>query len=323
METVGTATPAGADKQTDQDARVKSARELMMERIDERHEQAISDQLLQPGTEGQATDGETIQVDDPKRYAVRVKIGDREEERSLDTVLNELQSSQGRLRSLSQRERELAAALAEKERLLEQQLTQQFSGQAAMDEDVDGRVAEVIKALGDGDPDTAATALRDVLKGRQTATPVNEAQLVGKLKAELAQEQYRAETMAIWDRFVEENPDFAPQLDADGNPVLSEARQYGDFLFERDYRARMEAGEISYQQALIETAEAVRKVLSGKPQGSETTKPSMFDERQERKRQLDQLPVAAGARSADQAPGGDESHAEVIRQMRKARGLPV
>lgn len=327
MTTVDTATQAGAEHATDEGARPKSAREVMMEHLGERHEQVLAEQTQQQAPAPTvATEGEAVLVDDPKRFKLRVKIGDREEEQSLDAVMNELRSSQGRLRSLSQREKELAAALAEKDRLIEQQLAAQMTASPATDEEIDARAAEIVGAIAEGEEDKAIAALRDVLrKGRQSATPVDATALVGQVKDELAKEQAAAQNATVWETFLADHPEFSEQVDDAGNVILSEERQYGDFLFERDFKPRIEAGEISYQQALIETAEAVKKTLAGKTGQDDANQADKdpFQERQERKRQLDNLPVAAGARSQGAAPATDESHADIIREMRKARGLPA
>jgi hypothetical protein len=324
MTTVDTATNPGAEQRTDEEGaqRPKSARETMMEQIDGRHEQALSGQIHQQAPLS-ADMEETVLVDDPKRFKLRVKIGDREEERSLDTVMNELQSSQGRLRSLSQRERDLQAALAEKERLLEQQLVAQLAAPETTDDEINARVSEVMNALVEGDEEKGAAALREVLKkGRQAATPIDEKQLVGRVKAELVREQEQTQAAEVWESFVAEHPEFSDQVNSEtGNPVLSEERQYGDYVFVRDFEKRVKTGEISYQQALNETAEKVRTVFA--KERSTVPQKSEIEKRQERKKQLDQLPVAAGAR-ADTAPGeAGESRADIIAQMRKARGLPA
>jgi hypothetical protein len=325
--TVDTATDAGAENRTDEGARQKSAREMMMERIDERHEQALADQVQQQTLAPAATtEGEAVLVDDPKRFKLRVQIGEREEERPLDSVLQELQTSQGRLRSLSQRERELAAALAEKDRLLEEQLAAQRDLPATTDEEIESRVAEITKALIEGDEDAAKAALKEIVgKGRQSATPLDETQLVEKVEARLQQKQTQAQLDAVWEDFVTKYPEFREEVDqASGTVRVSEERQYGDYLYEREYKARVATGEISYQQALVDVAEKTRKVFTGQKESTEEpARKDTLSERQERKRQIDQLPVAAGARAAAAADDAGESHADVIKQMRQARGLPV
>lgn len=326
MKTVETATDTGAENRTEEGAqRPKTAREEMMERIDERNEQALNDQIQQhaPATE-EATEDAAVLVDDPKRFKLRVKTGDGEEERSLDTVVNELQTMQGRMRSFSQREKDLEAALAEKERMLEAQLAAQalIADPEATDEEIDARVSEVMNALVEGDEEKGAAALREILKkGRQSATPVDENQLIGKVKAELKQEREQEQSAQIWESFVAEHPEFREKVDPDtGDSVLSEERKYGDYLFERDYKRRVTAGEISYQEALTQTAEGVRKVFAEKTPEPQPKNP--LEERLERKKQLDQLPVAASSRAPDSLNNAQESTSDVIAEMRKKRGLP-
>lgn len=326
MTTVDTAPKQGAEVVTDETTpRTKSARETMMDQIDERHKQTLVDQTHQENPVSEkTTEDETVLVDDPKRYKLRVKIGEREEDKSLDTVINELQSSQGRLRSLSQREKDLEAALADKERLLEQQLAAQLAETETTDEEIDARVSEVINALVEGDEEKGTAALREILKkGRQAATPIDETQLVGKVKAELAKDREQTQAATVWDSFVTEHPEFRAEVDPEtGNPILSEERKYGDYVFTRDYEKRVAAGEISYQQALSETAQAVRKVFA-KDINPDPPQKNNLEKRQERKRQLDQLPVAAGARADAVQTEAGESRADIIADMRKARGLPA
>lgn len=321
------ATENGAENQVDDGAeRPKTARELMMEQIDERHDQHQAEQVKEQGAAAAAaTEGETVLVDDLKRFKVRVKIGDREEERSLDSVMNELQSSQGRLRSSSQSEKELRAALAEKDRLLEEQLAAQMAGTETTDDEIGGRVSEAMAALIEGDEAKATAALLDVIKkGRPAATPLDETQLVDKVKNRLAAEDAVAQQAAVWEAFVSEHPEFREQVDpVTGAVSLSEERQYGDYLFERDFLPKIQAGEISYQEALKQTAEAAGKVFAKSATPTPPEKKDAFTERSERKRQLDQLPVAAGARNVAASEGAGESQADIIREMRKARGLPV
>lgn len=319
IDTVNAATDNGAEDSGTPEQRQPSLREQMMAQLEEQHENLVTEQLRRQTPEPTPRDAENgmVLVDDPKRFALKVKIGDREEDRSLDTVVNELHSLQGRVRSLSQRERDLAAALAEKERLLNQQVLAQINTDETTD-DLDARVSTVMSALIEGDEDTATNALRDILKsGRQKATPVDEGQIVGRLKAELQQEQQEQQMASVWESFVAENPEFRPQESDTGEVVLTEERQYGDYLYEREYAKRVEAGEISYQQALIDTAEKVRKVFSAKAEPRDP-----FDSRRERKKQLDQLPAASGSRAGGSANAADASPSDVIREMRRARGLP-
>jgi hypothetical protein len=331
MKTVDTATETGAEEKTEEEApRPKTARETMMEQIDERHDQVLAEQVHQQTPEPAAdAEPEAVVVDDPKRFRINIKIGETEEERSLDQVVNELQTSNGRVRSLSSRTKDLEAALAEKDRLLQDQLTAQaqLADAEATDEDIDARVSEVMNALVEGDEEKGAAALRELLrKGRHEATPVDEKALVGKVRSELAREQEQVQAAQVWTSFVEEFPEFRDQSDAEtGEPILSEERKYGDYVFERDFAPKVEAGELSYQEALSQTAEAVRKVFAkpAAPEAEGAVTKDPLEARRERKKQIDQLPVAAGGRVAETKEEAGESASDAIREMRKARGLSV
>lgn len=333
-ETVDTATGHGAEKKTGEEEvqRPKTARETAMEQIDQDRDAELEEELRQQQETPPAassTDDEPVTVDDPSRYKVRVKVGDGEEERSLSDVVNELQTSNGRVRSLSTQLKDRDAALAEKDRLLQEQLTAQaqHADPEATDEQIEARVSEVRDALIEGDEEKVTEFLRDVLKkGRQEATPVNEEELVGKVKTELKteqeQERAREEVAKVWESFVEEYPEFQAKEDPEtGEPVVTEAREYGDYIFERNYAPKLAAGELSYPEALRKAAEDVRKVFP--VQGVETDKGGL-DKRRERKKEIDQLPVAAGARTASAQPeSAEENHADTIAEMRKARSLPA
>jgi len=332
------ATRQGADVKTETEERTKTARELAMDGIEERHDEYVDGQIQSQNPEAEETtdDEKAVLVDEPARYKVRVKLGDREEERGLDSVVNELQTLQGRVRSMSGRETSLQAELQklqERSQQLEQQLTAQV--QAAVDEgttdlsdeDVEARVAEVTRALEDGDEEKVAEFFKDVYKGRQQqpTQTLDEDKIKSKvkteLKSELDKERLTEENAKIWNEFVEDNTDFQEQKDPEtGETVVSEKRQYGDFVFARDYQDKVVKGEISYREALDETAKAVSKVFD-KPEPEE--KKTELEKRQERKQELDQLPVAASvvARGAEET--GEEKPAEIIAEMRKARGLPA
>lgn len=316
--TVDGTTPTGVSDPQDEGQRQPSPREQMMARIEGQLEEQRRDQIhvpLDPGS-AETTDGGAQLVDDPQRFRVRVKVGDREEEKTLDSVLHELATANGRVRAVSKRERELEArerALAERE----QQISAQTATPSATDDDadVDGRIQAAMAALVEGDEEMAASALKSLLKGRrEPATPViDSAAVAAQVKEQLASEQ-------VWDDFVRENPDFREEFDAEGNPVLSEKRQFGDFIYMRDYASRVASGEISYREALKETAAAVGKAFSPPPAPAPPA-PSGREQREQRKAAIDNLPVAAGARAAGPAAEPDETNASIIAQMRKARGL--
>lgn len=320
------ATQQGAGKQTEE--RPKTARQVAQDQIDHDYDDHVEHQILAEDPDPKkTTDDETVLVDDLKRFKVRVKRGDGEEEKGLDSVMNELQTLQGRVRSMTNREKDLQQQLqqmAEKDGQLEQQLAAQRQLETTdNDEDIDASVSVMAAALINGDEDTVAENLRNILKqGRQSkTTPVDEEQIVSKVITKVTTERQQEEGKKVWDAFVKDNAVFQDQFDSEsGEKVVTEERKYGDFVYEQNYREKVASGEISYREALEKTAETVGKAFAQQPEAPEK---SELEKRQERKQDIDQLSVAAGVVADHKQSATEESVSDVIADMRKGRGLPT
>ena len=279
-------------------------------------------------------------VDDPAQYKVRVKLAGEEKELVLADVVagyqkNEVASERLRLagekqRELEQRERAL--------RDLESQLQLQNASLSNRDADTRGgdqgtnddlrsrlteRFSTSLGAMVEGNTDDAVNNMVDAVlaavQGRQQTTPttIDVRQIASQVKQTIDTEQ-------VWDRFLADNPEFREEYDGQGQPVFSKEREYGDFLYDRDYRPRVERGELSYHEALMATASDVKKVLSlpAVPQQEEQQQPHGQQTRQARKQSIDNIAVAAGARSAGPVVEQEESRSSILNDMRRSRGLP-
>jgi 23S rRNA G2069 N7-methylase RlmK/C1962 C5-methylase RlmI len=144
--------------------------------------------------------------------------------------------------------------------------------------------------------------------GRQAATPaIDEDAIIAKAEARIEAKRQEAENADAWREFVESNPAFADET--------SKQRQYGDYLFNTVYGPKLEAGELSYREALRAAAQDVATVFHGEPEAPAR------NVREERKQRIDNLPTA-GARAVRQAPKS-ESVEDVLEDMRRMRGQPV
>lgn len=306
-------------KQQEQQERPRSQREVMLESIEERVDEQRQGQFHQeaaPDTTRQ--ENQPVVVDDPQQFMVRVKVDGKEELKPLSEVVGSYQKNEvasERLRQASMTRKELEAwenNLKEKERQIE------LAGTVSEQTDPDDGLNEALGALVEGDTATAAQVIREMVnKGRQQTTPqVDEAAIAARVKEQIAGE-------TEWDRFLRDNPEFREEFDDAGNTIVTRERQYGDFVFERDFAGRVEKGELSYLEALNATAQEVRKVFSPPPaEVTQETQQTAAQKKLERKKAIDNIPVAAGARAAGAAAEVDETPSDVIANMRKARGLP-
>lgn len=168
------------------------------------------------------------------------------------------------------------------------------------DEDMDSLIDAYNDALVEGDTAKQKELMKSIIGGgRQQTTQapvVDEDAIIAKVEA-------KAENKKAWDDFIGSNAAFADET--------SKQRQYGDYLFDTVYSPQIRAGQISYREALVKTAEEVGKIFTP----GQTTR----EQKEERKRGIDNLPVAVGARAAS-AKTGIKSHEETIADMRRARG---
>jgi hypothetical protein len=289
-----------------------SNRELMLEQIGSRIDGERQEQEVAPVVQTVEVTTEPAGpkvVEDPASVMVRVKINGKEEEKPLADVLAGYQKNEAaseRLRQVAVKEKELSA----KEQELEE-IKRQIQLQTAQssDEDTDEVLRTAVSALVEGDLDTATKALQEAISKGRTPQVVTTPQRVDE-DALVDRVEQKLDGKKAWGTFLENNPVFADEN--------SRERKYGDFLFETKYDALMRSGEISYQQALIEVAKEVKETLAPPP-----PQKTAREVKQERKQSLDVLPIAAGARQAGAVEEKEETHASVISDMRKSRGLPV
>lgn len=283
---------------------------------------------------GNVTTEQAVRViDDPTQMRVRVKIDGEEKELSVADVVagyqkNEVASE--RLRKASEQRRELDArerAVQQLEAQIRLQ-SQDLSRPAASESNADGGddvmtqmkapIARALELFTEGDVEQASDLLAKAMmanKGRDTTTPAVDARQIAKqVKQELDGEH-------VWETFVRDNPEFQVSFDDQGQQIVSREREIGDLIYIRDYEAKVQSGEISYLEALNQTAAAAKRMFA--PAGSDTPKVSGSEERQSRKAALDNIVVAAGARGAGPVEEKEESRADVIASMRRSRHLPT
>jgi len=280
----------------------------------------------------------TVQVvDDPARFKVRVKVDGQEKELLVADVVTGYQKNEvasERLRKASERGRELDAreeALRNLEAQIKLQtvsLSQPSQGAITVPENGDdlqvqlkSAVSDAFSAMVDGDTEAATKLLVDaIVKGRpvvtETTPAIDPQQIAAQVRQTLNSEQ-------VWDNFVRDNPEFREEYDDQGTAIVSKQREYGDFIYARDFAPLVERGEISYQEALISTAKSVRDTFSPGIQPPPVPELTGTEQRQQRKQAIDNIAIAAGARSAGAVEEKEESRAEILSNMRKVRGLPA
>lgn len=182
---------------------------------------------------------------------------------------------------------------------------------------IDEQVNAAVEAIIEGDAEKAAAGLKDALvKGRgAAATPapvIDEEAIVAKatteVKAEIKEDELRRERTEAFDNFLSQNEAFADES--------SKERKYGDYLFATEFSQKIEAGEISYQEALVSCAERVNEIYPSTP-ASDPDPPPQPSAR-ERKKSLDKVPVAGGRAVKPAQP--EKTMDDALASMRKARG---
>lgn len=294
-----------SDSGTQDQQRPLTARELMFEQIGNKIDEERQGQEVE-GDTTETTDQAGKQVVDDLQMLVRVKVNGKEEEKPLAEVLTGYQKNEAaseRLRLAAAKEKDLAA----REKALNDQI--QLQSQLSADTDTDDDdLDQALSAIVEGNTDAAKQALRNAInKGR--TVPDTTPQVIDEdaLAQRIEQKQ---EVKKDWDTFLKANPEFAN--------ANSKERKYGDYLFNTKYAPLIEAGETSYHQALLDTANEVKGTLA-QPAAPKTPR----DLKLERKQSIDNLPIAAGARQTGAAAEAEETHGDIITQMRKGRNLPV
>ncbi len=221
--------------------------------------------------------------------------------RRLDQAAEERKALDALKKQLEERERQLAAAKAP-------------PSSEQDDEDVEAQIKAAMSALVDGDEEKATNAIKSVFKGRrEAATPtIDEEALVAKAAQRIEEKRTTEDNAKAWDEFVNSNAAFADET--------SKERQYGDYLFNTVYGPKVEAGELSYREALSKAAQDVTTVFHPQPQ-QQQPQPSARQQKEQRKAAIDNLPVA-GARAVRQ-PETEQTTDDVLAEMRASRGQPV
>ncbi|CAB4211916.1 hypothetical protein UFOVP1419_51 [uncultured Caudovirales phage] len=306
-------------------------REKDMAGIMARSDEELERQLA--GAGNVTTETNVRVVDDPAQYRVRVKIDGEEKELSVADVVagyqkNEVASE--RLRKASEQRRELDAReravqqLEAQMKLQSGNLSHSPSGDDQADNGDDAMtqmkapIARALELFTEGDVEEASNLLAKAMmanKGRENTTPAVDAkQIAQQVRQELDGEH-------VWETFVNNNPEFRVEFDDQGQQIISREREIGDLIYMRDYDAKVQSGEISYLEALTQTAAAAKRFVT--PEIPTQQKISGSEERQSRKAALDNIVVAAGARGAGPVEEKEESRADVIASMRKSRHLPT
>lgn len=235
---------------------------------------------------------------------VKVKVDGVEQELPISEVVKGYQVSTAANRRMQEAAEMRKAVEAEKAALLAQQ------GQRQMSQGEPVEVSRFVDALSEGDADAATEILQGLIAKPAAAPQIDETAIV-----ERVQQQF--ETRQAWADFVRENPSFADRTDEQGNPAEpTQERQYGDFLFATKYGPLVEQGQLSYREALNRTAADVTQVFT-RPDGKQVVRPQA----EARRQGLDHIPTATGR--AQLPPDGSKvkSPAEIIADMRRARGL--
>lgn len=294
-----------SDSGTQDQQRPLTARELMFEQIGNKIDESRQGQEVDDGTT-ETTDQTEKQVVDDLQMMVRVKVNGKEEEKPLAEVLTGYQKNEAaseRLRLAAAKEKDLAA----REKALNDQIQMQSQLSAETDTDDDDDLDQALNAIVEGNTDAAKQALRNAINKERTPSTTPQVIDEDAIAQRIEQKQV---VKKDWDTFLTANPEFA-----DAN---SRERQFGDYLFNTKYAPLIEAGDISYQQALLDTANEVKSTLT-QPAATKTPREIKL----ERKQSIDNLPIAAGARQTGAAAEQEETHGDIITQMRKGRNLPV
>ncbi len=321
---------SGNVEQQDEQQPVLSDRELALQQIDE--QLASEPKMLIAGEDAPAQEADQqlstkAEADEEgegkKPIMVKVKVDGVEKEMPIDEVVKGYQkdaAASKRLQQAAEKERELERQRAELEQLKAQMQSGKEivspSGQEPDADDLDRQIEEAMTAIVVGDDEKATELMKALIKGRGKATATQQIDidaLKQSVKQELVQEREATDREVAFQSFLEANPAFADES--------SPQRKYGDYLFQTKYAAQIEAGDISYLEALNEAAEEANRIYGPKEPDSgrgDVRSESTGTSKLERKKAIDNVPVA-GARAvkAAQAP---ETVNDTITEMRKARG---
>lgn len=300
-------------EEQDEQERQLSARELAMQEISDKLDSA-RDLVEEDDEDDQTEQAATIPAPSENVERVSVKVNGQEREISLEELKASYQKDQAAAERLRQAS-EMQKALQEREReLLEREaaLNRHSDAPEASKERIRELRRLAKNALLEGDVDASEeydNELDELLNHRAVSTRTPD---TGAIVAQITAQM---EAQNALKEFFEQNPDLQDITDENGSITRTKQREYGDYVFDAKYKPLMDAGQISYREALNRTVQEVRAIF---PQAA-----GIRGDIQERKRNLDTLPVATGARRVSATEDEDDSPAAVINQMRKARGLRI
>ena len=311
----------GSEEQADEQQPVLSERERVLQEIDE--EMVNVQQPLIDGQEPEDSGEEDQQLPaetEEKPQMVKVKVDGVEKEMPIDEVIRGYQKDSAaskRLQEAAEKERELQKQREELEQLQAQMQTGQGKepensqpSDNSDDDEYDQLLSDTMYAVTVGDDEEAKVHMKELLKRRDEGTATQKATVdavAQEVEERLEAKRAEREQESAFKSFLEANPTFAD--------VSSPQRKYGDYLFQTELAGKIEAGELSYQEALNQAAaEASRIYGPGEVESAEAETSS----KAERKKAIDNVPVAGGRATAAAKP--QETTDDVISEMRKMRG---
>lgn len=313
------AIPAGDVEDGTPVERPKSAREIAMEAIELSNLKKLEAETGVKLTDLDEDEDQDDQIDQqlaavdatPAEPApIKVKVDGIEKEVTQDELVRTYQKNAAADQRLEEATRLLREAEA---RAAQAPAPQQFQTPAEPPADSKAKVKEALDKLYEGDADSAADLLGDLLakRGGDQPTPVAPVIDVDQIAAQLE------EKLAI-------------------NGAISKVQSdYPDILADRDLETLtamkvngLVATGIPRAQAIVEAADAMYKTLGRTPAGRQApAKPAApTSEKLLRKQQMDQIPVASSAAATPQDATAETDPSSVIRQMaarRLGQSLPV
>jgi hypothetical protein len=306
----------------EQQERPLSSREQMMEELEaQRLAELRADGVQLDDEQAEVIDPEPAEEKEPEQPAtpkeegrkvladsdletvmIRVKVDGQEVELPAKDVVRGYQkdaTASRRLEEASQRLREIEAR--------EQAIKQAEQAKAtAPTKPQREAVQEAINAMIEGDVDNAAEILESLLAGRQQEAPTPSVDV----ETVTRQVETALETKTAWKDFAREFPEVVEEG--------SEARTYGDYLYDTRYAQKVESGEMSYRDALFEIGQKTRAMFAPKEQT-----PPVRQDAEERKKNLDTPPTVRGkvptTRADNEPKTQEEMRAQAFEEILKAR----
>lgn len=291
-----------------QEEQPKSARELLMEKIDADREDDIKASNLRMLEEAGITQKEESEVVEEVPKKVKVKVDGEELEVPYEEVLVNYQKTSAadkRLREAAAERAQLDSYRAELVAFQEQLKAQQPTAPAEIDEEaIDADIRDALDKVYDGEIDTAAKQLQKVLNAVKTksSTPaMDEGQVMKAVEYKVAEIQYSNDLKKANEIFLEKYED----LNSDG--TLLE-------IVNMQYQKLLNTG-INPVEAATKAGDATREWLQSK-----TGKANSVDTegRQKLKEKLTSIPHATAKSQSSFTPEPDDV-SSVIAEMKKAR----